>query len=248
MSRPDDSDPRQSPLTPHTRALSAFHAGDQTATLTVRSSLGELDEMPAALFFREGADLFPFEVYALELCRGRTLDVGAGTGVHSLELQVRGFDVTAIEIQPELVDIQRDRGVRRRICADFTGWAEDRFDTVLMLMNGIGPVGTLSGLDRYLEHAHGLVAPGGQILVDSGEAIVVGRVAPEDAVHWPPTEAGYVGEAWIELEYRGERGPPFRELYADMLTLGAHAERASWTCDIVFEGESGGYLARLTER
>jgi SAM-dependent methyltransferase len=203
--------------------------------------------MPAALFFREGPDLFPFEIYALELCRGRVLDVGAGTGVHSLELQARGFDVTAIEIQPELVAIQRDRGVQRRVCADFTTWAEDRFDTVLMLMNGIGPVGTLAGLDRYLEHAHDLVTPGGQILVDSGEAIVVGRVAAEDAVRWPPTEAAYVGEAWIELEYRGERGLPFRELYADMATLDAHARRASWACDIVFEGESGGYLARLAE-
>ncbi len=241
-----DTGRRLPALAPAARALSAFHAGDETAALTLRSSLGESDAIPVALFFREEADFFPFEIYALELCRGRTLDVGAGTGVHSLELQARGFEVTAIEILPELVDIQRDRGVRRRVCSDFTRWADERFDTVLMLMNGIGPVGTLDGLDRYLAHAHRLVSPGGQLLVDSGEAIVVGEVDPADAARWPPTDAGYVGEAWIELEYGGEWGTPFRELYVDMATLGASAKRASWSCDIVFESEAGGYLARLT--
>ena len=234
------------PLAPYARALSDFHAGAETATLTLRSSLGEVDELPAAPFFRQPEEFFPFETYALELCQGRTLDIGAGTGVHSLELQTRGIEVTALDILPELSEIQRSRGVRRRIRADFRIWVGDRFDTVLMLMNGIGPVGTLSGLDGFLMHAHRLVTPGGQLLVDSGEAIVVGDPDPLDAARWPPTDAGYAGEAWIELEYSGHRGAPFRELYVDMGTLAGRAERAAWRCDIVFEGELGGYVARLT--
>jgi SAM-dependent methyltransferase len=237
---------RLAALHPYARALTDYHAGIEAATLTLRSSLGEVDELPAALFFRQPADFFPFETYALELCRGRTLDVGAGTGIHSLELQARGIDVTALEILPKLTEIQRALGVRRRLRANFKTWAGDRFDTVLMLMNGIGPVGTLFGLDGFLTHAHRLVASGGQLLVDSGEAIVVGEVDPRAAARWPPTDAGYRGEAWIELEYRRHRGAPFRELYVDMGTLAAHAERAGWSCDVVFEGEAGGYLARLT--
>lgn len=237
---------RLAPLAPYARALLDFHAGVQTATLTLRSSLGELDELPAALFFRRPADFFPFETYALELCRGRTLDAGAGTGIHSLELQARGMEVTALELLPELIEIQRGRGVRRWICADLKTWAGERYDTVLMLMNGIGPVGTLTGLDAFLVHAHRLVAPGGQVLVDSGEAIRCGKVDPRDAARWPPTDSGYPGEAWIELEYAGQWGAPFRELYVDMHTLAAHAERSSWNCDVVFEAEAGGYLARLT--
>lgn len=237
---------RIAPLAPYAHALTDFHAGVRTATLTLRSSLGEVDELPAAIFFRRAADFFPFESYALELCQGRTLDAGAGTGIHSLELQARGTDVTALEILPELVEIQRALGVRRRLQADFKTWAGDRFDTVLMLMNGIGPVGTLAGLMRFLVHAHRLIAPGGQLLVDSGEAIVVGTPDPRDAARWPPTDAGYPGEAWIELEYRGQRGAPFRELYVDLGTFTSYAERTGWSCDILFEGESGSYLARLS--
>ncbi len=241
-----DTVPQLPALAPYALALSDYHAGFETATLTLRSSLGEMDELRAALFFRGPADFFPFEAYALDLCRGRTLDVGAGTGIHSLDLQARGIDVTALEILPELIEIQRALGVRRRVQADFKTWADDRFDTVLMLMNGIGPVGTLDGLDGFFAHAHGLVEPGGQLLVDSGEAIVVGEPDPRDAARWPATDAGYAGEAWIELEYHERRGAPFRELYVDMSTLAAHAARADWSCDVVFEGEEGGYLARLT--
>jgi SAM-dependent methyltransferase len=233
-------------LAPYALALSDFHAGVEKATLTLWSNLGEVDELPATLFFRRRADFFPFETYALELCHGRTLDAGAGTGIHSLELQARRIEVTALEILPELIEIQRVLGVRRRLQADFRVWSGDCFDTVLMLMNGIGPVGTLTGLDSFLAHAHRLVRPGGQLLVDSGEAIVVGEPDPRDAARWPPTEAGYTGEAWIELEYRGLRGAPFRELYVDMSTFAARAERAAWSFDVVFEGEAGSYLARLT--
>jgi 2-polyprenyl-3-methyl-5-hydroxy-6-metoxy-1,4-benzoquinol methylase len=86
-------------------------AGDQAATLVVHSSLGESDDLPVQIFFRGEGDLFSFEEAALELCRGRVLDAGAGTGVHALELQKRGFEVRAIDVLPEAVAIMRGRGV-----------------------------------------------------------------------------------------------------------------------------------------
>lgn len=230
---------------PHVQALRDYAAGRREATLRLRSSLGEDDEVPAALFFREPHEFLPFERFALELARGRVADLGAGTGVHTLALQERGFEVTAVEWLPELVEIQRARGVRDARQADFLHWSGPPVDTVLMLMNGLGPVGTLRGLDRFLRHAHALVVPGGQLLADSSEALPSGGVDPRDAERWPPTPDAYPGEAWIELEYEGRRGLPFRELYVDMETLVERAETAGWRCQIAFEGEAGGYLARL---
>lgn len=231
-------------LAPYAEALSDHHAGAEDVRLRLWSSLGEDDEIPASVFFRSSDDLFPFEVHALELCHGSVLDLGAGTGVHSLELQRRGFDVTTVELVPELVEIQRARGVRRAIQGDLATWAGERFDTVLLLMNGIGPTRTLRGLERFLVHARALAAPGGQILFDSGEAQVEGPVDPADAARWPPTDDGYAGEAWIELGYGGRRGPPFRELYADAEAAAERASRTGWSFSVAFEGE-GSYLARL---
>ena len=211
----------------------------------LHSSLGEHDEMPISIFFREPEDFFPFERAALELCRGRVLDVGAGTGVHSLYLQARGFEVTAIEVLVQAVEIMQRRGVRDARLADIAAFEDEPFDTILMMMNGIGIVGTLDGLDGFLRDIPRLLKPGGQILLDSGPGRIVGDPS-EGAVQVPAGEGEYHGEALIVLEYRGEVAPPFRELYVDSETFTEHAAAAGWDCEIVFRGELSDYVARLT--
>jgi len=239
---PDTYRDRVPALVPYAAALRAYHRGGADASLRLRSSLGEDEAFPAAVFFREGDELFWFDRHALDLCRGRVLDLGAGSGVHSLELQARGHEVLAVENCGGLVEIMRERGVRHAIRADFRWWRGPRFDTVLMLMNGIGPTGTLEGLDRFLLHAVGFLERGGQVLLDSAAAIP--EASPVATDDWPPTGA-YEGQAWIDLEFEGRRGRPFRELYADMDTVRERAGRAGWKTEVAFEGD-GAFLLRLT--
>lgn len=231
-------------LAPYGRALRDWAAGDREAELVLHSSLGEHEAVPVGLFFREPEELFPAERFALELCRGRVLDLGAGTGLHGVALAERGHEVTALELLPEAARLVRGHGlaaVRGDLMA--LPFAEGAFDTLLMLMNGIGPAGTLRGLEAFLEAAVRVLAPGGQLLVDSAEPLVRTRVAADA---WPPpTPEAYAGEAWIRLEYRGETGPPFRELYVDAATLAERARAAGWDARIVFQDGRGGYLARL---
>ncbi|MGD2216584.1 MAG: class I SAM-dependent methyltransferase [Gemmatimonadales bacterium] len=235
------TDPRE----PHARALSDFFGGDRSASIIVHNSMGEHEELPVAVFFRAPEEFFPFERAALRLCRGRILDVGAGTGVHALYLQDRGFEVCAIDVLPEAVEIMRSAGVRDARLADVWEFEDEPFDTILMMMNGIGILGTLEGLDRFLGEVPPLLRPDGQIVLDSGPARVVGE--PEDAaveVAMASDETLH-GEAWITLEYKGQRGPPFRELYADSETLTLRAAAAGFGCEVVFRDELGGYVARL---
>jgi SAM-dependent methyltransferase len=233
------------PLAPYAAALRAFFEGDKYAALLLRSSLGERDEIPAAVFFRTEDMFFPFEEVALNLCRGRILDAGAGTGVHSLALQQRGLDPVSIDILPEAVEIMRERGIASAELADMFELEAEPFDTVLMLMNGIGPVQTLEGLDRFLKRAPSLLTPGGQILVDSAEARTQGDPPDPAIVDWPALNLAYPGESWIQLEYKGIRGDLFRELYVDERTLRERAEKAGWRFDMVY-WEGGTFVARLT--
>jgi len=249
MRPPDFYDDRVPSHAPYERALRAVHDGADDVQIRLRSSLGEDEHLPAGVFFREGDGLFPFERYALELCRGDVLDLGAGAGVHSLELQRCGTAVVAIENGRELVRIMEERGVRNAIRADFRFWHGPRFDSVLLLMNGIGPVGTLAGLDRFLAHARRFLHPGGQLLVDSALAVeafdaITGSTGTRGA--WPDS-GGYAGQAWIELEYDGLVGRPFRELYIDLETMSVHARAAGWKPDTAFEAD-GAYVVRLTPR
>lgn len=246
---------------PHGRALMDYFHGDVSAALVVHSDRGECDELPVKVFFREPAEFWAWERAALDLCRGRVLDVGAGTGCHSLALQERGFSVRAIDFVPEAVEIMRHRGVRevrRDDLLDLLNQLPDgrleSFDTVLMLMNGAGIVETLSGLDRFLQSAHRLVAPGGQILMDSTDVrpkvAMAGESGPTDErSNGQIREDGrYIGEIQFELEYQGKKGAPFAQLYVDPVTLSRYAETAGWSSNVVVEGEGGGYLARLTRR
>lgn len=233
-------------LAPYGRALREWAAGDREAELVLHSSLGEHEAVPVGLFFREPEELFPAERFALELCRGRVLDLGAGTGLHGLALAERGHEVTAVELLPEAARLVRGHGlpvVRGDLMT--LPFAEGAFDTLLMLMNGIGPAGTLRGLEAFLEATVRVLAPGGQLLVDSAEPLVRPGAADAAAAWPPPTPEAYPGEAWIRLEYRGETGPPFRELYVDAATLAERARAAGWDARTAFEDGRGGYLARL---
>ncbi len=236
------------PWKPHASAMEAYHRGKHDAVLVVYDDF-ERDEVPVSYFFR-GSDQFPpLEHLALELCRGRVLDVGAGSGCHSLVLQDRGFEVTAIEILPALVRILRERGVRDVRTATWMDIEAEPFDTVLMMMNGLGLTETLPGLRRFFSEARRLVRPGGQVLADSTDVrmrldVEAGRTG---ALERP--DGRYVGELHFQVEYEGRKGEPFPQLYVDAATLCRYAWEEDWDCEIVLDPDKyGNYLARLTPR
>jgi SAM-dependent methyltransferase len=238
----------QSAWAPHGAAMRAFHQGKRDATIVVYDDY-ERDEVPIAYFFREPAEFPPAERLALDLCRGRVLDVGAGSGCHTLALQARGLQVTAVEALPELVEILRDRGARD---ARLTTWADlvaRPYDTVLVLMNGFGLAETLSGLPRFLRKMRRLVRPDGQLIADSTDVRV--RMDPEAGRTGSLVRADgrYIGELHFQLEFEGRKGAPFAQLYVDPERLGRHADETGWKTEIVSApDEYGHYLARLTRR
>ncbi len=232
--------------TPYAEAMSAFHRGNRDAYMVVYDDY-ERDEVPLSYFFR-GPNEFPeVERLALNLCRGRVLDVGAGSGCHTLALQERGLQVTAIEILPEMVDILKERGVRDARQATWMDLLDEPFDTVLMMMNGLGLTETLPGLRRFFRRARRLVKPDGQVLADSTDVRV--RMEPKAGRSGGSTrlDGRYVGELHFQIEFEGRKGPPFAQLYVDPATLDRSARSEKWSCEIIHPpDEYGHYLARLT--
>jgi len=235
------------PWRPHGRALLDFYNGESAAAVVTHGDDGESEVVPSSVFFRGPADFSALEEAALDLCRGRVLDAGAGAGCHALVLQEHGLSVCAIDIAPEAVEVMRKRGVRDARCADIFHFRDGVFDTLLLMMNGIGVVEDLAGLDRFLADAHGLLAPGGQILLDSYDPTL-----PEDGDGASAREAGvsrskrYVGEMRFRLEYKGKKGPTLTWLFLDAGLLAERALKAGWCCEVIWQEEEGHYLARLT--
>ena len=228
------------------RALVAFWEGDTTAELTVRADEGDPDPMPVSLFFRTREQLREADREALALVWGRVLDIGAGVGSLSVILQDDGVAVTAVEVVPEAVEIMVARGVKdvREGRVEELPRPQD-FDTALLLMNGAALAGTLSRLPALLGTLDGLLAPGGQILLDSTD-ILDGLVTPLADARWD--EGDYPGELQYQMEYRGERGAPFPQLFIDPATLERVAAEGGWAMTVAWRGRDGEFLARLTRR
>jgi SAM-dependent methyltransferase len=234
-------------MQPYGAALLAYLEGDAGAALILRRDDGQEAPMPVSHFFREPSAFTPVENAAIRHCIGRVLDVGAGTGLHSLVLQQKGLRVTAIDVSAQAVAVMTRRGVKDVHCADLFTYEGGPFDTVLMMGHGIGTVETIAGLDRFLAHARGFLAEGGQVLLDSLD--VRGTADPTNLAYQEANRrAGrYVGEIRLQLEYQGEKGPYCGWLHVDATTLKEHAGGAGWGCDVIAEQDGGDYLARLTK-
>lgn len=228
-------------------ALLDYHHGDAAAEIVVMSDLWEDEPTPVAAYYRPDEQAVPaLERKALELCRGRVLDLGAGAGRHALELQRAGHEVVAVDPLPEAVEIMRDRGVGDARLGDLSAVAGERFDTVLMLMHGVGVVGDLHGLGRLLEELPTLLNPGGRLVCDSADlAAVLGDESPEvlEDLLSPDT---YLGEVEFGLRYKSHEGPRYPWIFVDPQTLGIIAGAAGFDATIVAHGERGSFVSVLT--
>ena len=207
-----------------------------------------LDEpTPVEEFYRPDDQPLPeLERTALGLCHGRTLDLGAGAGRHALELQRRGYDVTAIDVAPEAVEIMRERGVADARHGDFTVVAGEHFDSIILLMHGIGLVGTLAGLGLFFDQAQKHLNKDGLIIFDSAD---LGTVIPEqfdDGLADWRSGGLYPGEVEYRLTYGDFAGEPYPWLFVDPITLASSARAANLRSQVVARGARGSFLARVS--
>lgn len=221
------------------QALLDYAAGNEKS-LYLETSYGPREEMPVSHYFRDYDGLPDIEQIALQFCSGDILDVGAGAGVHSLILQENDNTVTALELSPGACQVMKKNGVQNVLNADFYTLTKRKFDTVLLLMNGLGLAGTLDNLSAFLNKAKALLAEDGVILVDSSD---IRYLYEEEGVKWP--QKGYYGEISYRYIYQHKTGDWFPWLYADAGTLEEYAGHAGLECNVIFTDDHDQYLARL---
>ena len=230
---------------PMGRAIADYQLTGTADRLRVFSPMFDEDEIPLATLFRTYEEMPEIERKALDMTRGKTLDVGAGSGCHSLVLQGRGVDVTAIDISPLSVETMRQRGLKKVVEQDFFTIG-GKYDTILMLMNGIGIVGTLERMPEFFRHLDKILATGGQVLCDSSDISYV--FEDENGLIDYPDTGHYYGELSYRMQYKDTIGEPFDWLYIDAETLRKEAEENGYAVEVVAVGEHFDYTALITKK
>ena len=227
-------------------AIYDFHKNGTADVLRVFSSQFEEDEIPVADLFREYDDMPELERIALDEASGEILDVGAGSGCHSVALMKMGKSAVAIDISPLSVEVMKERGVDALQVNLYDESFDRKFDTVLMLMNGTGIIGNLDNMPVFFERMKQLLKPGGSILIDSSDLRYL--FEEEDGSLMIDLAGDYYGQLDYQMQYKDVSGEPFDWLYVDFDTLAFYAEESGFDAVLLAEGEHYDYLAKLTPR
>lgn len=224
-------------------ALLDYQNGNYTEDIITSTSISDEDVLSLPYLFRTYSEMPKIEQKALNLCKGSVLDVGCGSGSHSLYLQEKGLKVKALDISKGAIEVCKKRGV---LHAELLNVLDENktFDTILLLMNGTGIFQELVQVSKYLSHLKSLLKPHGQILIDSSD--IKYMFEDEDGGFWMDANAGYYGELDYFLSYKNKKEAPMKWLYLDFDTLKLASESVGLSCELVIEGNHFDYLAILT--
>tara|TARA_R110001592_G_scaffold36893_1_gene123599 strand:- start:252 stop:965 length:714 start_codon:yes stop_codon:yes gene_type:complete len=225
-------------------ALKDYHFNLKAEDITVFSDISEKDVIPTNYLFRTFADMPKIEQKALEMCKGKILYVGGASGSHALFLQEKGLTVKAIDISEGAVDVMKSRGVENVEFINFFDIKHEKYDTILLLMNGIGIAETLEKLPTFLNQCINLLNPNGQILLDSSD--IAYMFEEEDGSKWVDMNKPYHGEVVYQMQYKNTITDHFNWLFVDFDTLKKTGKTVGFKTDKILKGEHFDFLVRLS--
>ncbi|MFX0154994.1 MAG: methyltransferase domain-containing protein [Candidatus Hodarchaeota archaeon] len=233
-------------MEPFGEALEDFYNGKKNAEIILIRDDGLEFNVPVEYFFRSPKGFSNLEKQAIRLCKGKVLDMGAGVGPHSLELQRLGLEVYAIDISSHACEIMKKRGVKNVQCTDFYNLTMDSFDTILLLGRSIGFVGDLKRIKKFLSYCKTRLNPDGIILLDSLDIRLF-----QEQIHLNFQERNrklgrYIGEARFKMKYKNILGDNFQNTQIDPDTLKEITRELGLSCKILCKEEDGMYLAKIS--
>ena len=195
--------------------------------------------MYPSIFFRPYKNMLKYEKIALKECQGKVLDLGCGAGCHALYLQGKGHEVTAVEISRKSAEVAQARGVEKVISEDWRNLSLKNFDTVLVLMNGMGLAESPAELKVMFRKLKSFLSKSGSILIDSTDV----TYAKAD---WPMLDSEYFGKVQFELKYKGKT-QCFPWLFVDFETAVQTAKSVKLNVEVLERARNGHFLLRLSK-
>jgi len=223
------------------QALYDYWTNNNPENIVTWTHLTEPEILPTAYLFRNYDQMPEYEQIALQHAKGKILDVGAGSGTHSLYLQNQGKSVTALELSPVSCRLMRKRGINNVVEKDFFKYPDtEKFDTLLFLMNGVGIVQKAQYLDRLFSKINDLLSPSGQALIHSSDL----KYLYETETGYRVPQTDYYGDVKFYIRYK-DQVESFNWTYIDENTLKIFARQQAFKTEKIYESDEGDFLLKV---
>lgn len=220
-------------------AIEAYFLNSDDTPIRVFINKNEEPVMYPSVFFRSYKNMLKYEKISLRESKGRVLDLGCGAGCHALYLQKKGLEITAVEISKKSAKVAADRGVEKVVNEDWRNLSLKNFDTVLVLMNGMGLAESPAELKLMFKKLKSFLSKNGSILIDSTDV----TYAKAD---WPMRDSEYFGKVHFELKYKGKT-QCFPWLFVDFDTALKTAKSVKLNVEVLEKARNGHFLLRLSK-
>lgn len=180
---------------------------------------------------------------AMRFVRGRVLDVGCGGGRVCLHLQDRGLEVVGIDSSPAAVAICERCGVRdaRVLAIDAIDHSLGRFDTVVMLGQNFGMLGSRARARRLLGRFARITTPRGRIVAETFDPHALDD--PQRNYRESNLRRGRMpGQLRVRVRYRDLATPWLDWLQVSPAELGHLLEGTGWSLARTI-GDGASYVA-----
>tara|TARA_R110002072_G_scaffold234192_1_gene391752 strand:- start:9293 stop:9994 length:702 start_codon:yes stop_codon:yes gene_type:complete len=223
------------------QAILDFARTGKNKDIIVKSDICDDDVIPSSYLFRSFEEMPLIEQIALKKCTGNVLDVGAAAGIHTSYLKEQELDVRCIDISEKSVEYLKSVGHSAEK-TNFFEVEEQKFDTVLMLMNGLGIAGSLSNLDLTLLKAKSLLKENGRIIADSSDIKYLYQ--DDDGSMLIDLNTEYYGNFKFQMVYDEHISDWFDWLYVDFDKLQLVANKIGLSVEKIYE-EDNHYLVEI---
>ena len=141
----------------------------------------------------------------------------------------------------------QDRGVSDVRQGDIYTSDLGSYDTILLLMNGIGLAGGPEGLERLFERFHCLLRPGGRIISDAAGLDAAVRKDEFEELADVAIGRPQLGEVFFRLTFDDLKGPWYPWLFPTPTMTANAARTAGFDLTVIARGARGAFLAEVSE-
>jgi 2-polyprenyl-3-methyl-5-hydroxy-6-metoxy-1,4-benzoquinol methylase len=205
----------------------------------------------AGFYFSKYEQWSVLEHLAIERAKGRVLDIGCGAGRHSLYLQQKGFDVTAIDNSPGAIEVCKLRGLKNAIVkaiADVDEFKPNSFDTILMFGNNFGLFGDAENAKLILKKLSQITSSEAQIIAGTRNPYRTDSREHLEYHEFNRQRGRMPGQIRMRVRYGKAVGLWFDYLFVSPKEMQEIVADTEWQIEEFIEPEEANYFAVISKK